>query len=73
MFNHDRSLKFCYQLIITLTTFVIHKALFKTKTQEIPIIFLLVMKKINARDGAYCPIKAEIRAVDNQSELRLLL
>ena len=27
----------------------------------------------SARDGAYCPIKAEIRAVDSQSDLTLLL
>ena len=27
----------------------------------------------SARDGAYCPIKAEIRAVDSQSDLTILL
>ena len=27
----------------------------------------------HVRDGSYCPIKAEIRAVDNQSDLRILL
>ena len=32
-------------LIITLTKFVIYKALFKIKTQEIPRLFLLAMKK----------------------------
>ena len=31
--------KFCYQLIITLTKFMISKALFKIKTQEIPRFF----------------------------------
>ena len=34
------------------------------------------MKKMpfkHARDGPYCPIKAEIGAVDNQSDLRILL
>ena len=62
----------------------VYKALFKTKTQEIPRIFLLVMKKkkkqkhLSARVMARtvllnCPIKAEIRAVDNQSDLRILL
>ena len=37
--------KTCYQLIITLTKFVIYKALFKIKTQEIPRFLLAVKKK----------------------------
>ena len=57
-------------LIITLTKFVIYKALFKIKTQEIPRFFLLAMKKKShlsaramactfqlLRRDAYCPIK----------------
>ena len=59
----------------------VYKALFKTKTQEILKIFLLVMEKkkhLSARVMAgtvllNCPIKAEIGAVDNQSDLRILL
>ena len=47
---------------------MIYKALFKIKTQEIPRFFLLAMKK-----NKYCLIKTEIRAVDNQSDLRILL
>ena len=62
---------------------------FKIKTEEIPIFFLLVVKKSHssARVMALlsnylgmtrtvllnCPIKAEIRAVDSQSDLRILL
>ena len=57
-------------------------------TQEIPRLFLLAIKKshLSAHDGVLsnylgmtrtvlsnCPIKAEIRAVDSQSDLRLLL
>ena len=44
----DDTTEFCYQLIITLTNFVIYnryKALFKIKTQEIPRFFWLAMKK----------------------------
>ena len=55
---------------------MIYKALFLNRTQEIPIFFRLAMKKKTfkrARDGAYCPIKAEIRTVDSQSDLRTLL
>ena len=51
--------KFCYQLITTVTKFVIYKALCKIKTQEIPNIFASSEKKKSfksARDGAYCPI-----------------
>ena len=62
---------------------------FKIKTEEIPIFFASSEKKPfkRTRDGAYCPnylgmtrtvllncpIKAEIRAVDSQSDLRILL
>ena len=48
-----------------------YKALFKIKTRETPRFFLLAMKKKpfkHACDGVYCPIKTEIRAVDNQSD-----
>ena len=56
---------------------------FKIKTQEIPRFLLLAGKKKpfkRARDSAYCPrtvlfncpIKSEIRAVDSQSDLRIL-
>ena len=62
---------------------MIYKALFKIKTQEIPRFLLAVKKKKQfkrMRDGVYypgmmctvqlnCPIKAEIRAVDSQSDL----
>ena len=43
----------------------VYKALFKTKTQEIPRIFLLVMEKKNH-------LSARVMAV-NQSDLRILL
>ena len=47
-------------LIITLTKFVIYKALFKIKTQEIPrFVFASNEKKQpfkRAHDGMYCPI-----------------
>ena len=73
-----------------LTKFVINKAPFKIKTQEIPRLFLLAKKKkshLSMYDGVYCPIysgmtrtvlwncpiKAEIRALDNQSDLWILL
>ena len=39
-------------------------------------MFLLVMKKKpfkHTHDVTYCPVKAEIRAVDSQSYLRILL
>ena len=39
-------------------------------------MFLLVMKKKpfkRAHDVTYCPVKAEVRAVDSQSYLRILL
>ena len=47
-----------YQLIITLTKFVIYKPFFKIKTEEIPNFFASSEKKPfkHARDGAYCPI-----------------
>ena len=66
---------------------MIYKALFKIKTQEIPRFLLAVKKKKpfkRMRDGAAyypgmmrtvqlnCPIKAEIRAVDSQSDLQSL-
>ena len=50
------NMKFCYQLIITLTKFVLCKALFKIKTEEIPNFFASTKKK-RACDGVYCPIK----------------
>ena len=66
--------KFCYQLIITLTKFVIYKALFKIKTQEIPrFVFASNVRNSHLsarmmtrtvqllRHDMYCPIKAEIR------------
>ena len=65
-----------------LTKFVICKALFfKTKTQEIPRFFFASSEKeshLSARLMArpvqlHCPIKAKIRAVDSQSDLRILL
>ena len=82
--------KFCYQLIMTLTKFVIYEALFLIKAQEIPRFFLLAVKKkshlsmrvIRRELSSYlgmtrtvlfnCPINAEIRAVDSQSDLRIL-
>ena len=67
-------MKICYQLIITLTKFVIYKALFKIKTQEIAR-FVFASNEKNShlsarmmaytvqllRHDMYCPIKAEIR------------
>ena len=56
-----------------------YKALFKIKTQKIPRIFLQAIKKshLNTRVMAHtvllnCPIKPEIKAVDNHSDLRIL-
>ena len=53
---------------------------FLIKTQEIPRFFLLAVKKshlserLMARTVLFnCPIKAEIGAVDSQSDLRILL
>ena len=81
--------KFCHQLIITLTKFVIYEALLKIKTQEIPIFFFASSEKkpsilvrwrvlsnylgMTCTVLLNCPIKAEIRAVDSQSDLRILL
>ena len=44
---------------------------FKIKTEEIQF-FLLVMKKLSARVMARTVLKAEIRAVDSHSDLRIL-
>ena len=78
-------MKFCYQLIITLTKFVIYRALFKSKHKKFQDFFASYEKKSHLsahmmartvqllRHDAYCPIKAEIRAVENQSDLRILL
>ena len=66
---------------------MIYEALFLIKGQEIPRFFLLAVKQkshLRARVMARtvhmtsnvlftCPIKAEIRAVDSQSDLRILL
>ena len=58
-------------LIITLTKFVIYKALFKIKTEEIPIFFASSEKShLSVHVMAHtvllnCLIKAEIRAVDS--------
>ena len=74
--------KFCYQLIITLTKFVIYilGSFFKLKHKKFQDIFASSEKKPFklARDGAYCPvklfnIKAEIGAVDSQSDSRIFL
>ena len=53
---------------------------FLIKTQEIPRFFLLAVKKshLSARVMARtfllnCPVKAEIRTIDSQSDLRILL
>ena len=62
-----------------LTKFVIYKALFLN--QEIPRFFFASSEKeshLSARLMAHpvqlhCPIKAKIRAVDSQSDLRILL
>ena len=75
LFNHEYdyrpnwTTKFCYQLITTLTKFVIYEALFLIKRQEILRFFLLAVKKSHLsarvmarsvqllRHDAYCPIK----------------
>ena len=64
MFNHEYDYrtelddtKFCYQLIITLTKSVIHKALFKIKKQEIPRLFFASSEKkkpFNGTVSRYC-------------------
>ena len=51
--------KFCYQLIITLTKFVIYKALSLNQNNKFQDHFLASSEKkshVSARDGAYCPI-----------------
>ena len=59
---------------MTLTKFVIYKALSKIETQGIEDVFASNEKKPfkRAQDVTYCPVKAEIRAVDSQSYLRVL-
>ena len=68
---------------------MINKALFFNKNRRIPVFFFASSEKKpfkRACDGAYCPlrhdaycpilncpIKAEIRAVNSQSDLRILL
>ena len=67
--------KFCCQLIIPLTKFVIYKGLFLNQnTRNSKIFFASSEKKLFmcAPDGTYCHIKAQIRAVDSQSDLRIL-
>ena len=77
------------KFIGTLTKFVINKALFLNLKEEIPLFQLAVKKKViysfnwwrvlsNYLDMTctvllICPIKAEIRAVGSQSDLRILL
>ena len=50
---------------------------FLIKTQEIPNFFFASSETEksfkSARDGAYCPIKAEIRAVDSQSDFVIVM
>ena len=68
--------KFCCQLIITLTKFVTYKGLFLNQnTRNSKKFFASSEKKLFmcVPDGTYCHIKAEIRAVDSQSDLRILL
>ena len=64
-------------LIITLTKFVIYKGLFlKSKHKQFQDFFFASSEKklfMCTPDGMYCPIKAEIRAVDSQSALKILL
>ena len=61
-------------------------SLYNQKTRNSKIFFLLPVKKIKKlsarvmartvqllRNDAYCPINAKIRAVDSQSDLRILL
>ena len=63
-------------LIITLTKFVIYKGLFLNQnTRNSKIFFASSEKKLFmcVPDGTYYHIKAEIRAVDSQSDLRILL
>ena len=49
---------FCYQLIITLTKFVIYKALFLNQNKRNSNFFASSEKKPfkRTRDGVYCPI-----------------
>ena len=67
------------------TKFVIYRALFKSKHKKFQDFSLAMKKKSHLsarvmartvqlfRHDAYCPIKAEIRAVENQSDFRILL
>ena len=56
---------------------MIYKALFLNRNTRNSNLFSASNEKKKtfkrARDGAYCPIKAEIRTVDSQSDLRTLL
>ena len=64
---------------------MIYRALFKSKYKKFQDFFASNEKKSHLsarvmartvqllRHDAYCPIKAEIRAVENQSDLRILL
>ena len=55
----------------------IEGSFFKSKHKKFQKLFFLAssekkpFKRVHV--GAYCPIKAEIRAVDSQSDLRILL
>ena len=46
---------------------------FESKHKKFRDFFLLARTVQLLRHDAYCPIKAEIRAVDSQSDLRILL
>ena len=65
---------------MTLTKFLLYKALFYIKTEEIQFFLLAVKKKSHLNEHVLVhsvllnsPIKAEIRAVGSQSDLRILL
>ena len=78
-------MKFSYQLIITLKKLWYTRLFFKSKHKKFQIFFAsseenshlsarVMARTVHLlRHDAYCPIKAEIRAVDSQSDLTILL
>ena len=75
--------KFCYQLIITLTNLRYIKGSFflQSKHKKFRDLFLPAVKKKNQLSARLmvrtvlldCPTRAKIRAVDKQSDLRILI
>ena len=68
--------KFCYQIIITISKICHISRFLKLKDKIFRAFFASSEKKkgtFNYARGLHCPISAEIRTVDSQSNLRILL